>query len=198
MSVRKLTVDDVRLKGFEVAALPEWAYIREDFHYEPIPAAWADLLAELRRRARREYRRRMREHAREMAEHADLQERLSGTDASRITETERMRIGFGWDPFKPPPAPTMPEVGRPKRVHQWSPLICHQCEGRYLTLGKGRPPCYCSARCWKASRAVRPRKSRARQRTERACDQCGKPFLPKRSDARTCSTKCRVAAFRSR
>ena len=32
----------------------------------------------------------------------------------------------------------------------------------------------------------------------RQCEQCGKTFTPTRSDARYCSTKCRVAAHRSR
>jgi hypothetical protein len=196
MSVRKLTVEDVRLSGFRVAAAPVWAYSREDFHYEPIPEVWADLLAELKRRARQVYRQAKREHARQMEKHNDLQERLKGVN--QLTEGERLRISFGWDPFKPPPAPTMPEVGGMKRVYGWSPYHCRQCDRPYLTMvGKGRGPSYCSLRCWKAARKDRPRPSRAKKRTERACDQCGRPFLPKRSDARTCSIRCRVAAHRA-
>lgn len=30
------------------------------------------------------------------------------------------------------------------------------------------------------------------------CKQCGKPFKAKRKDAKTCSTNCRVAAFKER
>jgi hypothetical protein len=32
----------------------------------------------------------------------------------------------------------------------------------------------------------------------RTCAQCGETFAPKRSDARFCSTRCRVAAHRAR
>lgn len=47
-------------------------------------------------------------------------------------------------------------------------------------------------------RAQRKRELRARARGDRVCPVCGQPFTPPRSDAVTCSPKCRQKAYRAR
>ena len=53
-------------------------------------------------------------------------------------------------------------------------------------------------RCYDKRDAERRRAKRRRPPpNQRACAQCGETFSPARSDARFCSTRCRVAAHRA-
>ena len=54
----------------------------------------------------------------------------------------------------------------------------------------------CSEECWRACYNAELRKSRVK--TDRPCETCGEPFLPKRADARYCSSRCRQKAYRDR
>jgi hypothetical protein len=58
-------------------------------------------------------------------------------------------------------------------------------------------PIVCSSSCNKAARLKRRKDARSLTRTARACLACGKQFVPTRTDAKTCSNKCRQAVFRA-
>lgn len=65
---------------------------------------------------------------------------------------------------------------------------------KYLAL-------YCSPECRRVLRAEHARARRAEAaaaRPARDCDRCGQSYIPTRTDARYCSTRCRVAAHRAR
>jgi hypothetical protein len=82
---------------------------------------------------------------------------------------------------------------------QWrAPVAC---------VGCGRPMVYdgnraipeivaCGPDCHRIVCAARARERRARRRTERRCAMCSVPFLPRRDDARFCSTRCRQRHWR--
>jgi hypothetical protein len=53
---------------------------------------------------------------------------------------------------------------------------------------------HCSTACYWRDRRARLRKSPR----PRKCASCRKPFTPQRADARTCSSRCRQALYRSR
>jgi predicted nucleic acid-binding Zn ribbon protein len=55
------------------------------------------------------------------------------------------------------------------------------------------PQAVCSPSCYRELRNQRRRV----QHTERPCAECGEPFTPARSDARTCSDRCRQRAHRA-
>jgi hypothetical protein len=97
----------------------------------------------------------------------------------------------------------------PARVRQREPEACENC---------GRPmirdiyyPLVCSGRCDKAQvnkrsyekhrEQISARRTQARAHVDHdaiPCAVCGKPFKPKRTDAKTCSNKCRQRAHRAR
>ena len=64
---------------------------------------------------------------------------------------------------------------------------------------------FCCQECAGAFEDTRRERHNARRRQKRAeaareplaCENCGEPFTPRRSDARYCSTRCRVAAHRA-
>ena len=86
-------------------------------------------------------------------------------------------------------------------IHSAKVVPCWACDGLVLIEdGDHRRNQYCSDQCrddlnrrWQAERK---RDQRSEQRTPRPCDQCGESFTPKRSDAKFCSARCRVAAHR--
>jgi hypothetical protein len=203
---RRLTLDDVRIDDsrrhrFEVVAAPGWAFdLRRPYGDTAVPEMWADLLAELRRQARNWFKRAKREYVRKVAEHQDYQARLA---AGKLTEDEQKmhdwKSSLGVHPTRPPTVPEMPKV-RPMHVSNWTPIrYCRTCKDAFYSRGVGTlhycsPPCLAIGRLnWKKT----PRPSRAKKREGRNCAVCGKVFTPKRSDARTCSVKCRVAAHRA-
>jgi hypothetical protein len=55
---------------------------------------------------------------------------------------------------------------------------------------------YCSEQCRRALISQRAKAARAAKRGERPCEACGRLFVPTRSDAKTCSNRCRQAAHR--
>jgi hypothetical protein len=61
---------------------------------------------------------------------------------------------------------------------------------------------YCSPACHKAAKAAKQQRfNKARlkvEHTPKACEHCHELFTPKRTDARFCATRCRVAHSRSK
>ena len=80
------------------------------------------------------------------------------------------------------------------RFHRKS---CRSCEEEFYGPGSDwDAPFYCSVACKTAAR----RQERARVREPKKpikCAECGERFTPKRSTARFCSARCRVAAHRA-
>jgi hypothetical protein len=205
VSGKKLTLDDVTVnRRFKVVTAPEWAYDRDYFgRYVANKEAWADLLAELERQARNWLRRAKRQHAKNLVAHAKF---IEDVNAGRLTEMQKawmsLHARFGSDLTQPPPPPTMPKI-RAMYVGNYTPRWrCRHCFcNKWFFSDSGGASRYCSTKCRKAERQYRserrPRKSRAKRVEGRDCAHCGKFFVPRRSDSRTCSVKCRVAAHRA-
>jgi hypothetical protein len=80
-------------------------------------------------------------------------------------------------------------------VHCSIPVYSNQGYAHYVT--KVVPsPIVCSSSCNKAARLKRRKDARSLHRTARACLACGQQFVPTRTDAKTCSNRCRQAVFR--
>lgn len=79
-------------------------------------------------------------------------------------------------------------------------ITCLGCGERFFRRNPGQHSTgYCSEACRRAVLAQRQRTRRATERVPpppRPCDHCGVAFEPARSDARFCSSRCRVAAHR--
>ncbi len=83
----------------------------------------------------------------------------------------------------------------PEQIYFPKPRPCEVC-GQEVAFGLGkrswRSPHLCSPECvverQNAARRVIP--------TEKSCEVCGEKFTPKRSDAKTCSDRCRQALRR--
>ena len=85
-----------------------------------------------------------------------------------------------------------------KRWHPEQP--CRHC-GRPIIFDAGRRiPLHatCNDACRYAIRLAQARARRVRRRQQVSCAVCGKPFLPKRAGALTCSPACRQQAYRQR
>lgn len=92
---------------------------------------------------------------------------------------------------------------KPTKDAPLSPAPCLGCGRPLALIGYGliklfpgmNPPIYtnrlvCSNRC-------RVKYNRGSNLPDRNCQHCGKPFTPKRKDAKFCSVKCRVANHRA-
>ena len=93
------------------------------------------------------------------------------------------------------PGRTMPSI----EVHSWE---CAGC-GSEVVFGMSefqyRKRVYCSDACRKRyARKRHKQRTATREEHERACEVCGRAFLAKRSDAKTCSDACRQRAYRLR
>ncbi len=95
----------------------------------------------------------------------------------------------------------------PQRFYRWgsyhSYRRCRHCRDVFPV--QGGPEVYCSGQCTQQARAAvqaeknsKRREARSLARAGRLCAQCADAFEPARSDARYCSTRCRVAAHRAR
>jgi hypothetical protein len=96
----------------------------------------------------------------------------------------------------------------PRRVH-WprrrglsrcdAVRTCTICDKAFMGLNYPRNVT-CSDRChkaWRKQNHVQSKQPRPHvSHDPKACPQCGQPFTPKRSDARFCSVRCRVAHHR--
>ena len=188
---RRLTVDDVRLarNGWTLLAVPLWAYRHVRLpgwsFFEPVPSAWRPLLRRLQRRADRVYA--------ELA--AECQRLREGLEAGTLTAADQSNLtflaGVGINPLTPPARARV----RPLRARE--PQECWTCDAKFIgwTHNQGR---YCSNHCAREARRTRPRASRAKpaESRTRTCLVCRERFTPSRGDARYCSGRCRVTAFR--
>jgi len=84
------------------------------------------------------------------------------------------------------------QVAWARRVGVGYILRCEFCDGRYARVRHDQK--CCSLAC---SREFRNERRRV-ENDARACERCDEPFTPRRSDARYCSSRCRVAAHRAR
>jgi predicted nucleic acid-binding Zn ribbon protein len=82
-------------------------------------------------------------------------------------------------------------------VHCSIPVYSNPGYAYYITKVEPKPV-VCSSSCNKAARLKRRKDARSLARTARACLVCGQQFVPTRTDAKTCSNKCRQAVFRER
>jgi hypothetical protein len=84
--------------------------------------------------------------------------------------------------------------GKPRRLAARRPRPCEGC-GRLVvdTEWRQRTITVCSERCRRDARSVERRGAGH----AKACARCGQSFPAVRSDARFCSTRCRVAAHRA-
>jgi hypothetical protein len=98
------------------------------------------------------------------------------------------------------------EVCHPTSAYlHWSdPVPCAGCarplQCSFVRQGKGARTC--SYQCWLAVEAAKRRHKReyltAPRAAEKVCVMCGLPFVPTRSNATTCSQKCRRKAYQQR
>jgi formylmethanofuran dehydrogenase subunit E len=203
-----LKLDDVRLAddGCDVIAAPlayfdlfETYYARGACRHRITVRSTADWSAIVRHINRN----RTQAHQRDLAEHHRV------VDAwAQLTEAEQLqqRAWFANNAptvvvpaDRPPPEPpemfTRPSVEAfaVESRHPGSGVFtCHTCvETAVQPRAWGRLPRYCSPAC--EPKPV----SRAKPRPTIKCAVCGESFSPRRRDARTCSTRCRVAAHRA-
>jgi len=122
---------------------------------------------------------------------------LEGTRLSDVQAMGHPITGTFWRIDKP--------FGRPPRtkVFELTARPCKCCGLDMLRMGTGRGPVICKP-CKlfhkRATWAAGKRKARAALRVERSevsCKHCGASFIPQRSTAQFCSTRCRVAAHRT-
>lgn len=111
---------------------------------------------------------------------------LGGVDkqlcAHCATEIET-RLAERWNDTPPEPRPVITPDAEP----------CVECGRGVVVIADARrnrvtrPLTICSAEC----RRERANDLRRRKHEPRLCAACGEPFVPSRSDAKTCSNRCR-------
>jgi hypothetical protein len=86
--------------------------------------------------------------------------------------------------------------GNPHAI-SFSRKTCRACEREFLGRGdEWSAPFYCSVGC--KAEVQRQRRAEARKpKKPIRCAQCNERFTPRRSTARYCSARCRVAAHRA-
>ena len=76
-------------------------------------------------------------------------------------------------------------------------IHCAGCRRVFYTTVPSKK--YCNyATCGMKVFKIRQRMKRWRNRRDSFCEECGRMFTPKRSDAKYCSNACRQKAYRSR
>jgi hypothetical protein len=190
--LRRLKASDVRWSRWDntrVVAAPIWAYEKWWTNYSRNSAAWASIYA-LRKRRIKDRERRSAE-----AKEVDIKAltdpnadefdktRASIRMAARRHMPREKRHGPPWAPYG-----TWRELRR-----------CVVCKAKFY--GQGRIVA-CTDACAKIQRdKTRTRgnpKPRRVTHEPRKCDECLNEFVPRRKDAKYCSTKCRVTSFRLR
>ena len=189
---RALERDDVRVNwhGQPVTA-PPWAFRADPWGCpKPIPEVWQPLLALLQEQADAN-------HQRELAQRAAF---VNAALAS--PEGSPLRAGLAFLIQDGPPERVI--VHAPCHFRKDSLRWCRHCPKFFLGDCRAR---YCSEACL---RAVKARKAARRNRKAaaaravarraarggRVCPVCGVPLEAKRSTARYCSARCRVAWHR--
>ena len=97
-----------------------------------------------------------------------------------------------------------------RNVAYSSLTTCRRCGGEYFAVSTNRwaylsrSVKWCSTQCMRdeinerRKLSTKPKTSRAKPRSPMSCTFCKTTFLPTRSDAKFCSTNCRVKAFKRR
>ena len=80
----------------------------------------------------------------------------------------------------------------------WHRTRCLNCERPIRVYGNSLNARTCCADCQRAVRNERNNLRRRVQHKPMTCSECGRSFLPKRSDAVTCSNACRQKFHRQR
>lgn len=187
---RMLTRSDVRLSwSNHVIAAPAWAfkYIPYLRCYGRIHEVWVDLDAELRRMGD-EAKAKRAAHDEEIARiAADPNESEARRKEARSILSLNAMAGRAFAGFR----------GGASISFAAHPKQCVACDQEFFGWGSVNT---CSDRCAKSRRDATRTKGAPRQRRveheHRTCRHCGEPFVPKRVDARFCSTRCRVASHR--
>ena len=82
----------------------------------------------------------------------------------------------------------------------WHRATCPACDRVVYTdwCYGTRRHLYCSQRCARRGEVARRVAAHAKARGSRTCPVCGEVFTPKRSDAQTCSHRCRTRLYRDK
>ena len=117
--------------------------------------------------------------------------------------TQKCARSKDWYVHAPPPDPKLVDWLRTSR-REWAPKLsisrnapCEHCGAptSIVRLEGRRRRAWCSAGC---AQAWHNRRRPKVQHVEKACSECGLPFIPARTDAAYCSSACRQTAYRSR
>ena len=84
------------------------------------------------------------------------------------------------------------------RTPSWHRARCLNCRRLIRIHGYSLNAQTCCTDCKRAMKNSRNNLRRRVKHKRMACNQCGRPFTPKRADAKTCSNKCRQAQYRKR
>lgn len=84
-----------------------------------------------------------------------------------------------------------PCFGCGRKIYQWHDPRDDTYQTQYLVPA-------CSPECQRKRRLTLANERRRKSKSQRRCSQCEREFVPKRKDARYCSTRCRQAAHRQR
>lgn len=117
--------------------------------------------------------------------------------------TQKCARSKDWYVHAPAPDPKLVDWLRTSRL-EWAPKLsisrnapCEHCGAptSIVRLEGRRRRAWCSAGC---AQTWHNRRRPKVQHVEKACSECGLPFIPARTDAAYCSSACRQTAYRSR
>jgi hypothetical protein len=190
---RPLTLDDVRIDNrFQICAAPLWALEEKKDHglCEP-PGVWEPLESHLEQLKQEKEAARQREKDEEIAYWKAIQDDPNTDEEDRSQAREQLHLIRRVDLMAMSFRNTIEEYS-----FHWGKRCCAVCN-QWFWARSGIQTC--SNQCNK----VRRDKTRIRgdrkpaDHTPKPCQHCGERFVPTRSDARYCSTRCRVAAHRA-
>jgi hypothetical protein len=191
--LRPLRLADVRLsRGGRVIAAPAWAFevawaLRG--RLRPIVAVWRPLRRTLARRTQTAEAHAAARRQEDLAALTTLPKDDPRRQLAAIRVAARRHSSGPAHP-QPPLNAAYPDIINTKR--------CVICQAEFVSLGR---LVACSSACAARRRQATHRQStrpRRRIHAPRPCAECGQTFTPQRTDARQCSVRCRVAAYRRR
>lgn len=143
------------------------------------------------------------------------QKQLDGQNATWDAADAGDASAKHWTAFIKRPTTRTAEPCRPQEIlvydYQWRDgkaiEYCRHCGDMMFRINNGHRYTYCSNGCVDAAAAKREAEALANPRpsyytpvvpTPTTCAVCGDAFTPKRTGAKTCSTRCRVKAHRQK